>query len=773
MYSTSAAFKAAVRGSHTVAIQVDAYSSGTLIASDIQVESGSVTASAASGVRRQLSLTVSDRAVSPFGASPISVYGVELHVARGITLLDGTTELVPLGVFRVESMTSPRQGEVQIVAPDRSAKIIDAKFLIPTMSNTGLGLAAQISALVTDVYTSGVSVTNVDVPATSVPWLLWDSERWDACQKLATAVGAVVYFDVAGNVVLRLAPTIADAVAWYVNEGAQGVLIDASREITRAETYNVVVAVGERSDGVVPARAVAEDNDTTSATYVGGPFGYVPFFFSSPLITTSGGATTVADALLARKRSLGRECILSCVPNPALDVGDVIGVRFPDGSLERHVVDQLTIPLDATSPMTITTRTPAPYLVITDVPIPLSPIPDGSFTPGADYGTVTDYGTLLDPPAYDTTPPGLYDSTPTPPLDTTPVPLDPFSTGSGGEPPPDWYGDGHKVVGAAAGGDLTTWDNHALSVSTTNSGALHAIVIGDPIRLADDATNHRWSFHIGAASPAIAGGDSWAWGVKFQYPDGQWSGGFGTNGDNWTVTVTSALSAAFPIAMALTMIDHGASASRFLAVARGGADPLHAGTWDSSSFSFMGTGGAYGTAALTPLVELPDRLDSFGHGHNYHRWQSTLWISAEGGGGGVRMLGGIRAADGTWSSPTNEGQVPSGAYANGSIVEFLSPATSGDHAPPLAFRVQGIAGYDPGVTFGSAEITGSAESFYLHYIPQTLPEAIVKLDGTTLNPADNKYNIDYSTGLFTILPAMSATLGQVVTVQYKSDGTVT
>jgi hypothetical protein len=620
MYSTSAAFAAAVRGSHTVAIQVDAYSSGTLIASNIQVESGSVTVSAASGVRRQLSLTVSDVSVSPFGSSPISPYGVELHVSRGITLLDGTTELIPLGVFRVESITSPRQGEVQIVAPDRSAKIIDAKFLIPTMSNTGLGLAAQISALVTDVYPSGVSVTNVDVPATSVPWLLWDQERWDACQKLATAVGAVVFFDVAGNVVLRLAPTISDAVAWYVNSGAQGVMIDASREITRAETYNVVVAVGERSDGVVPARAVSQDNDTTSATYVGGPFGYVPFFFSSPLITTSGGATTVADALLARKRSLGRECTLSCVPNPALDVGDVIGVRFPDGSLERHVVDQLTIPLDATSPMQITTRTPAPYLVITDVPIPLSPIPDGSFTPGADYGTVTDYGSLLEPPAYDTTPPGAYDGTSTSPLDTTGIPLDPFATGSGTDPLQDLYGDGHKVTGTGVFGDFPF--SHG-----SCSGILNATPSGADLVLTLTGSGD-------ASSIAVYG-------------------------------------------MILNQDD----------------DPL------GIRWEFLGLSGFYGYPPGS---------------HTVVNVATSGYLQIVAGDYGVRTVASIRAL------------VPLGD-----------------------------------------------ESFLLHFIPQTTPAPIVKLDGTTLNPADNKYDIDFSTGLFTIRSTMGATVGQVVTVQYHSDGTPT
>jgi hypothetical protein len=59
---------------------------------------------------------------------------------------------------------------------------------------------------------------------------------------------------------------------------------------------------------------------------------------------------------------MSRQLTLSCVPNPALDSGDVIRVRFPDGATETHLVDGFTVPLEPGSAMSIQTRSSQPQL---------------------------------------------------------------------------------------------------------------------------------------------------------------------------------------------------------------------------------------------------------------------------------------------------------------------------------------------------------------------------------------------------------------------------
>ena len=128
-----------------------------------------------------------------------------------------------------------------------------------------------------------------------------------------------------------------------------------SRRLTREGVYNGVVATGEGLDRETPVRAVVVDTDKTSPTYWYGPFGKVPRFFSSPLITTSGQAALAAATMLTKQLGLPYAVDLSLVPNPALEPYDPITVRYP-GRSEVHVLDRLTIPLTADGPLTASTR---------------------------------------------------------------------------------------------------------------------------------------------------------------------------------------------------------------------------------------------------------------------------------------------------------------------------------------------------------------------------------------------------------------------------------
>lgn len=368
MFNVSARFLDALRSSHTAVVNVDAYVGSTLVAANLPITGGSVVVDAGSAVRRQLNLSVADLSLLPTNPDLSAPFGLEIRASRGIRFADGTTEMVPLGTFRIDVSHRAAGGIVEASGPDRAKAIMDAKFLSPSVSTLGATVVAEMTRLVQEVLAT-VTVTNIDVDPTLItPYLVWSSERWAAAQDLATANGAQLFFAPDGSLTMRKIPSITSPVAWFVNAGADGVLITYSKAVTREETYNGVVAMGERADGVSPARAVALDTDPASPTLWGGPFGKVPFFFTSPIITTPAGAQRAADGLLAIKRALGRSVSLTSICNPALDAGDVIGVQLPDGTLERYLVDRLTVPLDPRSPLIIEARTGSPTLVITDLP---------------------------------------------------------------------------------------------------------------------------------------------------------------------------------------------------------------------------------------------------------------------------------------------------------------------------------------------------------------------------------------------------------------------
>jgi len=363
VYPVSTRFLDALRHSHNVRTQVDAYRAGTLVRADLPIRDGSVSVDATSDARRQLDLSIADPTLAPKAGDttgPLTPYGTELYVRRGIAFPDGTVEWVPLGWFRVQSVSSPlRTDALKVSGVDRSARVADAKFLTVTQSTTTNTIPNEIKRLVQGAI-PGIAFTDKTGNSTLTPELTWEQDRWGAISDLAKSIGAEVFFDADGSCVLRTIPGIDGDVAWYVDAGETGVLIEGTQDTSRDSTFNGVVASGERTDNFAPYSATVTDNDTKSPTYWGGAYGQVPYFYTSASITSAAQATAAATGLLARTKGLTRSVSLSAVPNPALDAGDVVQVVFPDRSYERHVVDSLTIPLDPTASMPIGTRSTDP-----------------------------------------------------------------------------------------------------------------------------------------------------------------------------------------------------------------------------------------------------------------------------------------------------------------------------------------------------------------------------------------------------------------------------
>jgi hypothetical protein len=365
MLPVSAAFKSAVATSHNAVTKVEAYfgggpgALGTLIHPGLPIVDGSVTVDASSQVRRSLSLTVAAPELFPGQfdyTGPLAPYGTMLKAYRGVQYPTGAIEWCPLGVFRIDGPSVAMEpGTVTVSASDLSTGVRDARFLAPTTSITSNAIRAEIARLVRGAYGAAFPVRDLTGKTTLTPALTWDTDRWGAIVQLASSLGAEVVFDGNGQCIIQPQAQVTDAVDWPVTSSQ--VVVRGTRALSREETYNIVVASGERTDNTPPVRAVAQDTDPSSPTYVSGPFGPVPVFYSSPVLATTAQAATAAATILGRVRTMARRVAFECVPNPAVDVGDMIQITYPDGSWEKHIVDSLQIPLQPTDTMRVTTRT--------------------------------------------------------------------------------------------------------------------------------------------------------------------------------------------------------------------------------------------------------------------------------------------------------------------------------------------------------------------------------------------------------------------------------
>lgn len=330
---------------------------GTVV--ELDHTGGSVTVDRGAAVRRTCSVTATDTSLIPTTPTEqVAIYGARLRILRGLRYPTGQVETVPVFYGRVDSVSGdPDTGPVTIAGSGLEAVISDDAFQEPYSTRGGTAASTAIRGLIQRSLPDAVVVfTAVDQ---TIGTRTWDaqSDPWAAVQECATAVGAEVYFDADGQCIVAPLPDVLSvAPVWDVNAGPGGALISGTRGYSRDGMYNVVIASGENTeDDTPPVTATAEDDDPTSPTYVGGPFGRVPQFYSSATIITQNQAQGTANTLLKSAVKPNATADISSLPNPCLEPGDVLRVAYANGDRELHQAQSFSLPLDTSGDFALAT----------------------------------------------------------------------------------------------------------------------------------------------------------------------------------------------------------------------------------------------------------------------------------------------------------------------------------------------------------------------------------------------------------------------------------
>jgi hypothetical protein len=339
----------------------------------LEVSGGTVTCDEKSRSRRTLSLSLSDIGLEPRTAEDLlAPFGTELAVYAGMGY-GGTTEYVPVGVFAIEQ--AGRQGwtsDLQIDAMDRGGVLAEARFLSPWNSVIGTPAVEEIAAIILSVLPN-VEVFDITGSDRPIGRATWDRDRWEAIDYLAKGLGAEVFFDQAGRVVIREVPTVGAAMVEDETNGLLHIhanrddsdLLDVATGLSRADVYNAVVATSDQE--TAPVSAIAYQ-----AT---GPLRYrpgfqKPRFFSTPVITSYDGIGKAAASLLAKSLAYSRKISPTIIADYSMDAGSVVQVVLPDESSETRILSSFSINLGEGS-MACTTRVD-PEWDLTDEPQSLS-----------------------------------------------------------------------------------------------------------------------------------------------------------------------------------------------------------------------------------------------------------------------------------------------------------------------------------------------------------------------------------------------------------------
>ncbi|NUT31523.1 MAG: DUF5047 domain-containing protein [Hamadaea sp.] len=363
MRPASARFLRAVTGSHTMCARARICERGQTGTDpdgvEVRIIGGDVRLDATAAVRGTLDLTIDGTRRWPSKTDLLAApYGNEVYVERGIDYGGGQREWIGLGYYRIDTIDQEKvpDGPIRISGSDRMAQLLDERLTSPRQFATGTTNATVVSSLVTEVH-PGASIV-WDSGSTNVlsrP-MICDDDRWTFLDDFISALGKIWYWAYDGTLQIKAPPPIGNPV-FEIGAGKSGTLVRLRRQLTRAGTYNGVVATGESVDQFAPVTALAIDNDITSPTYWGGDFGRVPEFFSHPAIVTKQQALAAAVTRLRKQIGLPYEIDLEAVPNPALEPWDVGRIRpsIRDG-VSIHTLQALTIPLTSEQAMSATSR---------------------------------------------------------------------------------------------------------------------------------------------------------------------------------------------------------------------------------------------------------------------------------------------------------------------------------------------------------------------------------------------------------------------------------
>jgi hypothetical protein len=371
-------FLAAVATDHVIDRQVLVKNAaGTKVLADIteDVTAGSVSVDETREFRRTMSLSINaTSALIPEHPGDLlhPATANEVWISRGVKYTDGTTELAPLGVFRlskpvVGDTNRPAGLTFTISGNDRASVVArqgwQQPYQVASGSNPGGVIQAALQKLIGSIYPD-LDYSGIQPSTFLYPSVIWgatagqQSDPMSDMQTFAAAPGQELFFDVVGNPILRPVPNpllvpVTDSVHFV--EGDNCTMTQVQKALDETVAYNGVILYCNGPGSAGPFVQKVWDTDPSSATYFLGPWGQVPYFMTTTLIPASTDSIVAAQqkALYMAQQQLQLilgaldTTTLQSVPNPALREGDCLKVvHARTRTNNNYVISNMTIPLD-------------------------------------------------------------------------------------------------------------------------------------------------------------------------------------------------------------------------------------------------------------------------------------------------------------------------------------------------------------------------------------------------------------------------------------------
>ncbi|MFD6094121.1 hypothetical protein ACFWGN_18565 [Oerskovia sp. NPDC060338] len=322
-------------------LTINAWRDGELIAASLPVQEWQISTDSTRQVQTQVQVTFADSngTLAPWSVDDIlGVAGTRLQM---IYTIGGSNETVDIGWFRISAVEPVRNfrvitvndgqeihwvsggASIPVSADDLTINAVYSRLLAPESPKAGATVLGEVRRLLADVCAVEVAagVTDATVPTSVV----YERERMDAVEDLLSRINCT--HRMTGDGLFQVYPLAVSAPVWTIAPGPGGALVSVQTQQALDGLYNAVVSSGTTATGL-PVSAVA--TEAAGPLRWDGPHGRQPMFHSSPLITSAALALKDAQTTLSN-RIASRSVMLTvtCLPNPALQVGDTVVVAQP------------------------------------------------------------------------------------------------------------------------------------------------------------------------------------------------------------------------------------------------------------------------------------------------------------------------------------------------------------------------------------------------------------------------------------------------------------
>jgi hypothetical protein len=339
MQSVTSAYKKAVQVGSQMLITAQAINARGVRGPMIPITDGTITYDYTASTRRTCQLAISDptrKLVPDLSNDTLAPYGQRIKVWMGPTdVVRNPNMQILMGTFWIDEVDADDTGsslDISIKGYDRSGRLareaLTSIYTIPGGTNVASAIRSLLHSIDPSI-TFKFSPVNYTMPKTILDI---NQDPWAACSQIAQTAGMDLYFDRQDVCVMKPIVDPATQIStWTYTDDKRynyGIMIDELTKVVVVSNtiFNDVIVTGETTGTKTTYSGRAQDTNPRSPTYVHGPFGDIPVFYKSSILTSNAQAQAIAEAKLRFYVGRAQQLTLLGPPNPAQDEEDVVKV---------------------------------------------------------------------------------------------------------------------------------------------------------------------------------------------------------------------------------------------------------------------------------------------------------------------------------------------------------------------------------------------------------------------------------------------------------------